>query len=125
MKKFNLACLVDDDEIFVFGAKRIIELSNFCDNLMIFPNGKEALDYIKAEKNVPDVVLLDLNMPIMDGWEFLDEITKIERLEPILIYIISSSISPLDIERAKTYEVVSKYIIKPISKGKLMEIMNE
>jgi len=126
MKKIDITCIVDDDPIFIFGAKRMMELSNFCNSFMIFKNGKEAIDNLKpimqSCENIPDVILLDINMPIMDGWQFLDEFTTIESHKQITIYIVSSSIDPMDINRVKRYESVSNYIVKPISIDTLKQI---
>jgi len=126
MKKIDITCIVDDDPIFIFGAKRMMELSNFCNSFMIFKNGKEAIDNLKpimqSGENIPDVILLDINMPIMDGWQFLDEFTTIESHKQITIYIVSSSIDPMDINRVKRYESVSNYIVKPISIDTLKQI---
>ncbi|WP_179348096.1 response regulator [Winogradskyella pacifica] len=127
MNKIDVACIIDDDPIFVFGAKRMMELSDFCDSFMVFKNGQEALNSLKpimiAGENVPDIILLDINMPIMDGWQFLDEFVKIESHKLLTIYIVSSSIDPVDINRAKRYKTISNYIIKPISTDTLKEIL--
>ena len=64
-------------------------------------------------------------MPIMDGWQFLDEFIRIKTKKTIKVYIVSSSVNPTDIERAKTYNMVSNYIVKPISREKLKEITEE
>jgi CheY-like chemotaxis protein len=129
MKKIDIACIVDDDPIFVFGAKRVMELSNFCKSFMVFNNGKDALDSLSplvvSGENVPDVILLDLNMPIMDGWQFLDEFIKIKTNKKILIYIVSSSIDPADTEKAKKYESVSNFIVKPITVDNLKNILQQ
>jgi len=129
MKKIDLACIIDDDPIFVFGAKRIMEMAHFCESFLIFPNGREALDklkaIIKAGGQTPDIILLDINMPVLDGWGFLDEFTKIPISKKILIYIITSSIDPADIQKVKHYENVNNYIIKPITADKLKHILNE
>ncbi|TDU42843.1 response regulator receiver domain-containing protein [Gelidibacter sediminis] len=119
MNKIDIACIIDDDPIFIFGAKRMMELANFCESFMIFKNGKEALNnlksLIKTGENIPDVILLDINMPVMDGWEFLDEFIKIESQKPITIFIVSSSIDPTDQDKVKKYQNVSNFIVKPIS----------
>jgi len=128
MNKIDVACIIDDDPIFIFGAKRMMELSDFCNSFMIFKNGQEAINNLKPIMNtgaqVPDIILLDINMPIMDGWEFLDEFVKIESHKLVTIYIVSSSIDPVDLDRAKRYKAVSNYIIKPISIDTLKEILS-
>lgn len=127
MPKIDIACIIDDDPIFVFGTKRIMEIANFCESFMIFRNGKEAFDKLKAiiiaDEKLPDLILLDLNMPIWDGWQFLDEFIKIPHVNPITIYIMTSSIDPADIEKAKTYEEVSNYLVKPITMAELQKLM--
>ena len=129
MKKIKLTYLIDDDEIYIFTTKKLINKVGFCEEIAVFQNGKEAIDAIKftlRNKNeLPDVILLDLNMPIMDGWQFLDEFIRIKSEKQIKIYIVSSSVDPSDIERANTYNMVSNYIIKPISREKLHEITEE
>ncbi|MDO1501459.1 response regulator [Winogradskyella maritima] len=119
MSRIDLTCIIDDDPIFVFGARRIMEMADFCSSFMIFKNGKDALDNLKpileSGRQLPDIILLDINMPIMDGWEFLDEFIKIECNQEITIYIVSSSIDPMDMKRVENYENVSNYIVKPIS----------
>jgi len=129
MNKIDVACIIDDDPIFIFGAKRMMEISDFCNSFMIFKNGEEAITNLKPiMKNgdaVPDIILLDINMPIMDGWEFLDEFVTIESHKTTTIYIVSSSIDPMDLERAKRYDNVSNYIIKPISLETLKGLLQE
>ncbi|WP_378185543.1 response regulator [Aquimarina sp. W85] len=129
MKKIDLACIVDDDPIFVFGVKKVMELANFCNGFLVFKNGREALDKLKAiissGSKLPEILLLDLNMPILDGWQFLEEFTKIPSSKKITIYIVTSSVDPQDIAKAKRYELVSDYIVKPISVKRLKEILNE
>jgi len=129
MKKIDIACIIDDDPIFVFGAKKIMQYADFCSAYMIFHNGEEALtnlkSIIKAGEKLPDIILLDLNMPIMDGWEFLDEFTKIKTDKEITIYIITSSVDPADVNKAKEYDNINKYIVKPITLEALKEILTE
>ncbi|TBW25779.1 response regulator [Gramella sp. KN1008] len=128
MKKIDIACIIDDDPIFVFGTKRIMELANFCENFTVFPNGEEAINHLKpimeaGGPSIPDVILLDLNMPIMDGWQFLDEFTSIPTKKKIIIYIVTSSINPEDMEKAKKYDSISNYLVKPISVEDLKDIL--
>lgn len=127
MKKIDIACLVDDDPIYIFATKKVMQMSNFCNSFLIFHNGKEALDslgaILSAGAQMPDVILLDLNMPVMDGWQFLDEFVKIKPPKKITIYIVTSSIDPDDITRAKAYENVQDYLVKPITEKSLQEIL--
>lgn len=127
MKKIDITCIIDDDPIFIFGTKRIMQSVNFCKEYMVFSNGKEAYDNLKKiilnDEKQPDIILLDLNMPIWDGWEFLDEFIKIPNEKKIHIYIITSSIDPADIERAKAYDFISNYIVKPITMDELKKMM--
>lgn len=127
MKKFNIACIIDDDPIFVFGTKRIMQLSNFSESVIVYENGKVAYDNLKtiilANEPQPDVIFLDLNMPIWDGWQFLDEFTKIPNKHAIVIYIITSSVDPADVEKAKKYDAVTSYIVKPITNAELQKIL--
>ena len=127
MKKVNLTCIIDDDPIFVFGIKKVMELINFSDSIMVFKNGQEALDNLRpiilAKKSLPDVILLDLNMPVLDGWQFLDEFIKIPCPKKIIIYIVSSSIDPEDVLKAKSYREVSDYIVKPITIERLKAVL--
>ncbi|MFD2551898.1 response regulator [Bizionia sediminis] len=127
MPVIDITCIIDDDPIHVFGVKRILTLSNFTRSCMIFKNGQEALDNLRpiliSGTRVPEIILLDINMPIMDGWEFLEEFVKIPTSKTVTIYIVSSSIDPADIDRAKAYEAVSNYIIKPVTFESLKTIM--
>ncbi len=127
MKKFDIACIIEDNLGNIFWLETIMEDVNFCDHLIIFHNGKEALDQLKAliesGGRLPEIIFLDLNMPVMDGWEFLDEFTLIPTKKQILIYIVTSSIDPADIERTKEYEKISGYIVKPVTMDNLREIL--
>ena len=129
MNKFNMACIVDDDPIFGFSTKKLMELNNFSKETIIYSNGQEALDEllsrIESGQNMPEVIFLDLNMPVMDGWEFLDEFTKIPSEKEMIIYIVTSSIDPADVNRAKGYKNVNNYVVKPITTKDLSKILSE
>jgi len=118
----ELACIIDDDNIYVNLIKKIIETKALCENLIVFNDGKQSIDYFEAllqnldKERIPDIIFLDLNMPVMDGWQFLERFTKIKNKfgKVITLYIVSSSIYPEDINRAKSLETVEDYLIKPI-----------
>lgn len=129
MNKIKHLTLVDDDEIFVLLTTKAIEATNLVNLIKVFGNGLDALSFLKENKNninaLPEIILLDLNMPIMNGWQFLEEYTKLNPTigKKITIYICSSSISPDDIARAKTISEVSDFIIKPLTKNKLIDMI--
>ncbi|WP_300566216.1 response regulator [Flavobacterium sp.] len=129
MKHSKSLILIDDDEIVVYLTKKIVSQNDLVELIKVFNNGKDAIDYLKENINnvelLPEIIFLDLFMPIMDGWEFLDEYIKIRpRIgKAITIYIISSSVSPTDINRAKKYSEVSDYIIKPVTKNHFLDIL--
>ncbi|WP_109098682.1 response regulator [Aquimarina sp. AU58] len=115
-------CIIDDDLIYINLVSKIIELKKLSESVLIFNNGKEALDFflqsLQQEENeeIPQIIFLDLNMPVMDGWEFLNEFSKIKNQirKKIDLYVVSSSIDSRDIERAKSIDIVSDYLTKPI-----------
>lgn len=123
MKKIDIVCIIDDDPVHIFVTRKVLELGELCESIMVFRNGLEAFDRLKAicinGEILPDVILLDLNMPIWDGWDFLDAFTQIPIKKKIVIYIVTSSNNPEDTRRASTYQEVSKFIVKPISIEKL------
>jgi len=124
----DIACVIDDDEIYTFTVKRIINNSRIAAKTLFFPNGKLALDffkeYINQTDSLPDLILLDINMPVLDGWQFMDEFIKLNPLirKKITVYIVSSSIDEQDFKRAKSYEEISDFIVKPIT-GELLKKM--
>jgi len=129
MKNVQLCCIIDDDPIFIYGTKRIMKEVNFAESILVYNNGQDALDGLmekcKAKEPLPDVIFLDLNMPIMNGWEFLDEFKdcRSETSKKIIIYIISSSVDPRDLERVQNYQQVDTYILKPITPEDLAKII--
>lgn len=120
--------VVDDDPIYQIIVNKIIKKSELFFNVSSFKNGKEAIDSLKnaLDKNdvLPNIILLDINMPIMDGWEFMDEMVllKSQINEPINIYIVSSSIASEDKGKAKDYPQIVAYLSKPISANDLILI---
>jgi len=131
MKKINTLCVIDDDDIYTFTIKRIIAKAEVAEKTIFFHNGQVAIDFfhncLELISNLPDMILLDLNMPVLDGWQFLDEFIKlVPRLgKKILIYIVSSSIDEDDFKRAKAMEQVSDFIVKPLNAGDLRNIVDQ
>lgn len=129
MKKVESLLLVDDDEIYKFLTKKVIEETSMVSEIKFFSNGLEAINFLQEQQNnsksLPDIILLDLSMPVLDGWGFLDEFIKLKPKisKKITIYIVSSSINPQEINRAKTISIVSDFIIKPITKDKFIAML--
>ncbi len=129
MDQLDTLCIVDDDDIFQFLTQKVIRETNLVHHIKMFSNGLEAIDFLKsvrsAPEQLPEIILLDLNMPIMDGWGFLEEYILLKPHLPkqITIYIISSSISPVDIEKAKAMSEVSAFFIKPVTKDKFLDML--
>ncbi|MEO8515853.1 MAG: response regulator [Flavobacterium sp.] len=131
MKHSKKLILVDDDEIIVYLTKRLVKDANLIELTKVFSNGQDAINYLKENCNnpslLPEIIFLDLFMPVMDGWEFLEEyaLLKPKIDKRITIYIITSSVSPEDIQRAKNNKEVTDYIIKPITKENFIAILKK
>jgi CheY-like chemotaxis protein len=120
-------CIVDDDSIYVMLAKRQISLNQLSDDVCEFSEGREAYQELKKRidigEQIPDVIFLDVNMPIWDGWDFLDEFSKLEISIRPEIYIVTSSSHSLDREKAATYPIVSRCLTKPLELDDLKAIL--
>jgi CheY-like chemotaxis protein len=129
MKKCDSLYVVDDDVMYQYIAKQTIESAGFSGTIHIFSNGLEAISAIEhstgSNGTLPDMIMLDLNMPVMDGWGFLQNfgLLKPRVGKEILIYIVSSSFNPLDVERAKTISDVTGYVVKPITRQRFAEML--
>lgn len=121
--KNKLTYIIDDDKLTVKLMSILISKNKFCEEIQSFNNPQLAIDKLKQNYHnneiLPDAILLDLNMPVMDGWQFLDEFILLPIEKRISIFIMTSSIDPIDIEMAKKYKVVKDYIEKPITAIKL------
>ena len=130
MKAIDTLYLVDDDDTYQFIVERTLASFDLVKSIKIFSNGKLAIDFLEAAidnpDQVPDIILLDLTMPVMDGWQFLENylLLKPRIGKKITIYVVSSSIDPTDMERAKAISEVTDYIVKPLSKEKLISMLS-
>ncbi|MBD3637529.1 MAG: response regulator [Crocinitomicaceae bacterium] len=129
MSKINTLYLVDDDKNYQFFAEHVINSSGAVDKLKVFGNGREAVQYIQSVVNMneelPDVIFLDLDMPIMDGWEFLQEFRYLRPIleKKITLFVVTSSVNPKDIIKAKSMPEVKDFIIKPVTKEKFDQLI--
>ncbi|MDG1214015.1 MAG: response regulator [Flavobacteriaceae bacterium] len=130
MRKISRSCIIDDDPIFVFGTKKVMKEVDFCDDILVYHNGEEAINglksMVKRGEQLPNLIFLDLNMPIMDGWDFLEDFIAIpnNNRKDVFVYIISSSIDANDFIRARNYEIVNNYILKPVTPEDLIFVLN-
>lgn len=123
--------LVDDDEINNFISIKLIKKALLNTDIMACLNGRFAIEKLseiqqKDPAQLPDYILLDINMPIMNGWEFLDEYKRLN-LDPLgksKIYIISSSVFSNDINKARSYPLVKDFVSKPLNVDKIKELFD-
>lgn len=129
MKNLYNICVIDDDKIYQYTISKTIKVYDLANEVLIFSDGEEALNFfienIDNTSDLPDIILLDINMPIMDGFQFMEEYIKLKPRvgKKILIYMVSSSVDSSDIRRAEQVSEISDYIIKPIKPGELIKIV--
>ena len=116
MSNHNKILLVDDDPIFLTLAEMAIKKES--DHIEIFKatNGEEAIDFLKTQS--VDIIFLDLNMPVMNGWEFLDALPEINS-NGNQIYVLTSSIDPADQKKADENPNVTAMLEKPLDREKM------
>lgn len=122
-------CVIDDDVIYQFAVKLSLNQLRLARQVHTFSNGELARDFFIASKNepeaLPDVILLDINMPVMDGWDFLDWFKDFKHELPghIAIFMVSSSIDQRDVAKARSYAEVREYLAKPLTEGSFYEMV--
>lgn len=121
-KKLNCVLLIDDDDVTNFLNRRVIECAEVAEHIEVKLNGKEALDYLsriyeteKTPSADPLLILLDINMPIMDGWEFLTAYHKEKTHQNVNIVMLSTSNNPDDQKRAETFSSIRDFKSKPLT----------
>lgn len=124
-------CIIDDDEIYQYTMSLNLKSLDSIGEIIVFNDGLEAnnflLDNLNNQEKLPDIIFLDINMPVMDGFQFMEEYEKIKSklTKNIIIYMISSSVDPVDIEKATQINDISEYLTKPIRQQQLIDILEK
>lgn len=128
MENIEMVMLVDDNDTDNFISRRIIEITKFASKVVIKNSGKSALEYLEENSNnrdkLPDIIFLDINMPIVDGFVFLYEFEKFSDTikDKCKIIILSSSDNKRDIDKIVNNDYVIKFITKPLTEKALEEV---
>jgi len=130
-KRIKKVLIIDDDEISNFITSSILEQSNKVDQIEVLMSADEGMNFlskcIKSNQDMPDLILLDIKMPVKSGWDFLEDfkILDKEKTKNIKITMLSSSVYPDDVHKAQAYSEVSGYLSKPITTEKVDEIIEK
>jgi CheY-like chemotaxis protein len=123
-KKYRTVMLIDDNEIDNLINQKMIEAASITENIYTHTGAKSAIEFLKnmerldvADKVLPDIIFLDIDMPLMDGFQFLEEFEKLGNAakKKCKIVMLTSSINPQDFSRSKKYENVKLYLNKPLT----------
>lgn len=126
----EIVAIIDDDRVFQKITWMKITRKNYARKVLMFSDGDQAIRFIRDNATkpdeLPDIILLDLNMPVMDGWDFMDAFVKIRPHigKKITIYVATSSVNPEDQRRAIEVSAVTDYVIKPISDDNLYRLFS-
>jgi len=120
-------CIIEDEEVHLFILKTYLEATQKINEVCVYDHGKVAFDDLQhrhqSGETLPTLIFLDLNMPVWDGWQFLDEFSQLDIENPPAIYIMTSSNSPYDLKKLNNYNMVTNYLVKPISRDAIATIL--
>jgi response regulator RpfG family c-di-GMP phosphodiesterase len=120
---YHTCLLIDDNYIDNFVTRKLLESSKFAENIIVLQSPAEAITCLRNKTIVPDVIFLDIRMPLMDGFEFLEEYDKIDIDKTgIKIFLLSSSFDPTDIKKSVANKYITQFIHKPLTYKVLEEL---
>ncbi len=133
VKKYHNVMLIDDNEIDNLINQKMIEAADICENIFIHSGAKGAIEFLKnieklakgpLDLYLPEVIFLDIDMPLMDGFQFLDEFDRLSDVikENCKVVMLTSSLNPQDMNKAKKNKYVLKYLNKPLTQDNLKKI---
>ncbi|WP_321826523.1 response regulator [Maribacter dokdonensis] len=131
MKNNINVCIIDDDDVFQYTILHTLQVHKSVNHIIPFTDGAEAMTFLKANINndqeLPDVIFLDINMPVMDGYGFMQQYESLipNLAKKITVYILSSSVDLADFDKTKKINQVTDYIVKPIRDNQLTRILAE
>ncbi|MHB8206754.1 response regulator [Mucilaginibacter sp.] len=124
--RYKTCLLIDDNYIDNFVTRKILESSNFVEDIVVRQSPTEAIESLLTGAIIPDVIFLDIRMPLMNGFEFLEEYDKLvfPNKENIKIYMLSSSLDPADMQKSELNKHITSFIHKPITQKALEEVFS-
>lgn len=124
MQQVNSVLLVDDDPASSYLGQLLLKRLGTVEHITLKSNGKEALDFLKecGQDEIPDLILLDINMPMMDGFEFMEHFQLLPLVTPVRVVMLTSSVSAKDVQAAESFRI-KDFINKPLTKEKLVQLI--
>ncbi|MDB5153885.1 MAG: response regulator [Mucilaginibacter sp.] len=124
MSNYKTCLLIDDNYIDNFVTRRILESGNFAEQVIVSQSATDAINSLRSGTVKPDVIFLDIRMPVMGGFEFLQEYDKleIEGKQAIKIFMLSSSLDPTDLKKSINNKYITQFVHKPLTQKILDEI---
>lgn len=125
-RKLSCVLLVDDDEPTNFLNKMLVDEMDMAGHVQVATNGLEALDYLTGAGPRPELILLNINMPLMDGWEFVDRYKNLELSQKAdALFMLTNSLNPNDEKSALAHDDIAGFLNKPLQKENLETILDQ